>query len=227
MLIDLTIVIEEVMSFVMHVNQYHSLPFSNLHFPSPLQILGQTPTCVPWSDKKNLLRAYSSFTTSFKEHVKFCYLKGLPTHHRHTTKTMDILEADGVVAQFCGVTMATPDQARFYLESSEWRLQPALQLYFDSDTSQNCATSLTNLEDYDLSEEESMSSVPVGLQLAHDRNNNNNNINTTVPSPCASRGPIVSRRDVGKREDLESSHGPQDSSTIIGHGRRYGPSLVE
>jgi hypothetical protein len=170
-------------------------------------------------NKKKLFGAYSSFTTSFEEHVKFCYLKGPPT------KTMDILEADGVVAQFCSVTMATPDQARFYLESSEWRLQPALQLYFDSDTSQNCATTLTNLEDYDLSEEESMSSVPVGLQLADDRNNNN--INTAVLSPCASRGPVVSRRDVGKREALESSHGPQDSSTMIGHGRRYGPALVE
>lgn len=137
---------------------------------------------------------------------------------------LDNVEADGVIAQFCGVTMATPEQARFYLESSEWRLQPALQLYFDSDTSQHCAVGLTNLEDYDLSEEESMSGVPVGLQLLDGRNNTNN----ITPSPCASQGPVVSRNDVGKREDLESSHGPRESSsTTIGHERRYGPSLVE
>lgn len=137
---------------------------------------------------------------------------------------MDIVEADGVVAQFCNVTMATPEQARFYLESSEWHLQPALQLYFDADTGQHCATSLTNLEDYDLSEEEeSMStrSVPGGLQLAHDHRNNINinNVNNNN---------MVSRRDFGKcEEDLESSHGPQDTSTMMGHERRYGPSLVE
>ena len=36
MRIDLTTVIEEVMSFVAtHAHQYHPLLFSNLHFPTP------------------------------------------------------------------------------------------------------------------------------------------------------------------------------------------------
>ena len=65
-------------------------------------------------------------------------------------------EIDELVAKFCGVTTADPDQAQFYLESTEWQLEPALQLFFDSDAgAQNRATTV-NLEDYDLTEDENM-----------------------------------------------------------------------
>ena len=60
---------------------------------------------------------------------------------------------DEVVAKFCGVTTATTEQAKFFLESTEWQLESALQLYFESE--QGRATPM-NFADYDLTEDESM-----------------------------------------------------------------------
>lgn len=39
-------------------------------------------------------------------------------------------EISELVAKFCGVTAANPEQAKFYLESTEWQIEPALQLFF-------------------------------------------------------------------------------------------------
>jgi hypothetical protein len=60
---------------------------------------------------------------------------------------------DEVVAKFCRVTTTAPEQARFFLESTGWQLEPALQLYFEFE--QGRATPM-NFADYDLIEDESM-----------------------------------------------------------------------
>lgn len=60
---------------------------------------------------------------------------------------------DLAVAKFCGVTTTAPEQARFFLESTGWKLEPALQLYFESE--QGRATPM-NFADFDLTEDESM-----------------------------------------------------------------------
>jgi hypothetical protein len=64
-------------------------------------------------------------------------------------------EIDELVAKFCGVTTANPEQAQFFLESTEWHLEPALQHFFDSDATR-ASTTVMNLEDYDLTEDENM-----------------------------------------------------------------------
>jgi UBX domain-containing protein 1 len=70
-----------------------------------------------------------------------------------------------LVAKFCGVTAANPEQAKFYLESTEWQIEPALQLFFEADTGVpqtgggggGVGPTPMNLADYDLSEDENMS----------------------------------------------------------------------
>jgi len=68
-------------------------------------------------------------------------------------------EISELVAKFCGVTTANPEQAKFYLESTEWQIEPALQLYFEADGSggvQEGGPTPMNLADYDLTEDEVM-----------------------------------------------------------------------
>lgn len=44
------------------------------------------------------------------------------------------LQPDDAIQQFCSVTACTPEQARFFLESSAWQLETALQNFFEADS---------------------------------------------------------------------------------------------
>lgn len=67
-------------------------------------------------------------------------------------------EISELVAKFCGVTTANPEQAKFYLESTEWQIEPALQLFFEQGDGSMAGGEPTpmNLADYDLTEDEMM-----------------------------------------------------------------------
>ncbi|MCO5608182.1 hypothetical protein L7F22_062388 [Adiantum nelumboides] len=40
---------------------------------------------------------------------------------------------DDAIQQFCAITASTPEQARFYLESSGWQVEVALQNFYEGD----------------------------------------------------------------------------------------------
>lgn len=139
---------------------------------------------------------------------------------------------EDAVVQFCGVTTATPDQAKFYLESSDWQLDHALQLFFDSDGGQGRATPL--MSEYEAEDENmsisSGSPAPAaprpgawncappagptqGIGSYSTRKTKGKEKGTSKKSGNA-RGLVTTLRDLGKHQDSDSdSDGPQEYYT--------------
>lgn len=125
---------------------------------------------------------------------------------------------DEVVAKFCGVTTATPEQAKFFLESTEGHLEPALQLYFESE--QGRATPM-NFADYDLAEDESMgmseSEVVLPTEAMLQQRGTGLNISTSWDRPVVPLAPD----DPPQRQMGSFGHGPRNSKgKEKGNGRR-------
>lgn len=75
-------------------------------------------------------------------------------------------EISELVAKFCGVTTANPEQAKFYLESTEWQIEPALQLFFEADGGGPGGEMPMNMADYDLTEDEIMMHISESESMA-------------------------------------------------------------
>lgn len=149
-------------------------------------------------------------------------------------------EIDELVAEFCGVTTANPEQAQFFLESTEWQLEPALQLFFDSDGGPQTRATAMSLEDYDLTEDESMgiaepeSQAPGALlqESALDSPGWERIPPAAIPAPDPpprrsgsfgngrrSRGLVTTLGDLGKHHDPDSDSEGQEYYT--GGEKRY------
>nr|PNR47836.1 hypothetical protein PHYPA_012309 [Physcomitrium patens] len=64
---------------------------------------------------------------------------------------------DDVVVRFCRMTTATHEQARFFLESAEWQLEPAVQLFLGSDDGGQAGGTATNFAVCNLEGDENVS----------------------------------------------------------------------